>query len=51
MAEESYFHLAIKLAKKLGIDVSEFEAPHLTDVGNAKLFWRLHGENLRYCHP
>lgn len=45
------YQIAKELAKKLGLDISDLETPHLSDTGNAKMLRILHGENLRYCWP
>ncbi len=50
MAEGDY-QLALKLLKELGIDTSDLDPPHLSDVGNATMLRLLHGEDLRYCWP
>ena len=49
MAEENIYQLAEELLAELGIDTSDLDPPHLSDVGNAKMLRLLHGENLRYC--
>lgn len=45
------FELAKELAAELGIEVEGGEAPHLTDIGNALWFVKLHGADLRYSWP
>ncbi len=45
------YQIAKELAKKLGIDTSDLDPPHLSDVGNATMLRLLHGEALRYCWP